>query len=248
MPTATRGTSQTDHFALSSIAPRKLAQKFLNSLTDTPGVKGAPRINRSQITVIDYGYSTKTRAPDPYEEYAVGNAEISFTIPGSTYQSLINAMLSKANASNLDPTVSIVDASHPYRIELGLSVGAQIDRWSLTYSDGWQGAAQIFDAVTGAGSMGYGWRGTQAPGRPLSVYDPIISAAKSTDSYIADFVQPSANGTISNVPQQQVARLYVQNYLGQSPTTLWPPNRFGSTDSFNPIPTNPAFTPTDFGI
>ena len=191
------------------------------------------------------------------------NLEIGFDLTGTAYQSLINGMLASAKVSPntlpIDPIsgqpISQIDTSHTYHVEFGLSalISRTITPSTISIAYGWQGAIQVRDNITGQASMGYGWsvqgntdlvvlNQRQIGGLILgSGASPTVVNALPGRSVVS-FFQPAYASTPNNIPQQEVASLYVQNVLHQTPTLGWPPY-FNESTAFDPIPTQPAFVP-----
>ena len=244
---------------LTNIDPAQLASRFLNSFMPTAGAGMLPNvtpalgvtpITASDITVTGYAVTTTSGRIDSGRigPYAVANVEVGFDLTGTAYQSLINGMLLRANAGSLQVATQ-VNPQASYRVEFGFS---SLGDYNLDFRQSnfrWQGAFQVFDPITGIGpeqgSMAYGWTG--------SAYDQS-NLGEALTLVVASGTRPSTTGATFNqpletnaLPQQIVAELYVQNFIGQPPTQTWPPGN-GNGNAFDPIPTNPAFVPTNLPI
>lgn len=241
---------------LTNIDPAQLASRFLNSFMPNPvsmipgaigPVLSVTPITPNDITVTGYAVTT-TSGPIGVKTTAIANVEVGFDLTGTAYQSLINGMLLRANAGNLQvPTQVNPQAS--YRVEFGFSILGEYNLDFRSSNFAWQGAFQVFDPITGIGpeqgSMAYGWTGSAYDQSNLGEALTLVVASGTRPSTTgATFNQPLATNAL---PQQIVAELYVQNFIGQAPTHTWPPGN-GNGNAFDPIPTNPAFVPTNLPI
>ena len=231
---------------ISRFEPAQLATRFLNSLMPVPEAM-VPRVNAglgvtpitaNDITVTGYAVATSVVNRSPY--VSVANVEVGFDLSGSAYQSLINGMLLRANAENLQGATQ-VDPLATYSVQFGFSI--ETIAVGFRQSFGWSGAFQVFDSVTGQGSMAYGWTGRlESPSNLVEVLTLIAaSGTRPTSTAQATFNQPFATGAL---PQQIVALEYVTNFIDQSPSNTWPPIIYGTP--FDPIPANQTFAPVDF--
>ena len=247
--------------AFTRIDPLRLASQFLNGLIGAPAGPGVgvarPTITANQLSLTGFGvnrFSFGTQSTPSIWSGQGANVEISVNISGGVYQTLLNGMLAKAaiNGPVSVPTdVSQVDPNGIYSVQLGLTAGISFNSDLLGQPElGWQGAFQIFDAVTGSGSLGYGWKGNAltrlGPNGQTSLISQLVEGQLSAAN--SDFVQPSSVGTFGQVPQQQVAAVFVQNYVGETPINTWPmSNATGGV--FDPIVgAKSPFQPTNFGI
>lgn len=204
---------------------------------------GVTPFTANDITVTGYAVATSVIpliSPIGASFISVANVEVGFDLSGTAYQSLINGMLLRANAENLQGATQ-VDPLATYSVQFGFSIESFTD--GFRQSVGWLGAFQVFDSVTGQGSMAYGWTGgLESPSNLVEVLTLIAaSGTRPTSTAQATFNQPFATGAL---PQQIVALEYVTNFIGQSPSNTWPPIILGTP--FDPIPANQTFAPVDF--
>jgi hypothetical protein len=241
---------------ISRLDPAQIATRFLNSfmpdpVSMIPGAIAPPLsvtpITANDITVTGYAVTTTVQSAGS-NPYAAANLEVGFDLIGTAYQSLINGMLIRANATGLQ-TGTPVDPQATYRVEFGFSiVGMPIGFNRIGY--GWQGAFQVFDSITGQerGSMAYGWTGEVTnPSNPGELLALIVASGTRPSTTGATFYQPLATNAWS---QQVVAEEYVQNFIQPSPSNFshtWPPNN-GNGNAFDPIPGNALFAPTSFPV
>ena len=232
---------------ISRFEPAQLATRFLNSLMPVPEVTfpfvnaglGVTPITANDITVTGYAVATGV-IPTSGFPISVANVEVGFDLSGAAYQSLINGMLLRANAENLQGATQ-VDPLATYSVQFGFSIETIVVGFRQSF--GWSGAFQVFDSVTGQGSMAYGWTGRlESPSNLVEVLTLIAaSGTRPTSTAQATFNQPFATGAL---PQQIVALEYVTNFIGQSPSNTWPPIIYGTP--FDPIPANQTFAPASF--
>lgn len=238
---------------ISRFEPVQLATRFLNSLLPDPGqmvtssnaALGVTPITANDITVTGFAVSTSSISTGFGVPAAIANVEVGFDLPGAAYQSLINGMLLRANSVNLQGATQ-VDPLTTYSVQFGFSIeGVTIGPAGgifLNSSFAWAGAFQVFDSVTGQGSMAYGWTGgVESPSNRGEVLTLIAASGTRPSTAQATFSQPSAT---SALPQQIVALEYVTNFIGQAPSNIWPPINYGTP--FDPIPANPTFAPASF--
>lgn len=267
---------------IARIDPEQLASRFLNGLMgpfkgqrDGDGARaelaaeidgGKIRANDIKVTGFQVVSDVQSQPQaDSLPGFALGTSklELSFQLSGRAYQSLIQGMLAKANVdpSTLDPIVTAIDAKQSFDVQLGLTSAFLLDQ-NRNFDFAWQGAMQVFDSVSGQGSMGYGWSAsgtaTSADAQTLARLVPFILYTATTGKLPAAsptffpttpfFTQPAVSTTPSpgTIPQQQVASLYVQNVIGKTPEIGWPPSGVPVNTAFDPIPTNPTFTPAVF--
>ena len=257
---------------LTNIDPAQLASRFLNSFMPQmakpvvgTGLAVSP-VTTNDITVT--AFQSEAFAPPAQVGFITTanawlNLEIGFDLTGTAYQSLINGMLASAKVSPntlpIDPIsgqpISQIDTSHTYHVEFGLSalISTTITPRGTSIDYGWLGAIQVFDKITGQASMGYGWSAQgqtdavvlnqrQIAGLILgSAASPTIANSLPGRSVVT-FFQPAYTSTPNNIPQQEVASLYVQNVLYQTPTLGWPPS-LSASKPFDPIPSQAAFVP-----
>ena len=239
---------------ISRFEPAQIATRFLNSLMPVPEVM-APNVNTglgvtpitaNDITITGYAVSTASSFDSGVSATAIANVEVGFDLSGAAYQSLINGMLFRANAGALQIATQ-VDPLATYSVQfgfsiLGLSPGSVPTFRNSTFR--WEGAFQVFDSVTGQGSMAYGWTGTvDNPLNSGEVLALIAASGTRPSTAQATFNQPPATTAL---PQQIVAFEYVENFIGQTPSNLWPPVVNGIP--FDPIPANQTFTPASFPV
>jgi len=210
----------------------------------TPAL-GVTPITANDITVTGYAVSTSSISTGFGLPVAIANVEVGFDLSGAAYQSLINGMLLRANAGNLQGATQ-VDPLATYSVQFGFSIegvtGVRARPSFPNSSFGWAGAFQVFDSVTGQGSMAYGWTGgVESPSNLGEVLTLIAASGTRPSTAQATFSQPSAT---SALPQQIVALEYVTNFIGQAPSNTWPLIIYGT--SFDPIPANPTFAPASF--
>jgi hypothetical protein len=231
---------------ISRFEPAQLATRFLNSLMPVPEAMvpsvnaglGVTPITANDITVTGYAVATGV-IPTSGFPISVANVEVGFDLSGTAYQSLINGMLLRANAENLQGATQ-VDPLATYSVQFGFSI--ETVAVGFRQSFGWSGAFQVFDSVTGQGSMAYGWTGgVESPSNLGQVLALIAASGTRPSTAQATFSQPSAT---SALPQQIVALEYVTNFIGQAPSNTWPPIIYGTP--FDPIPANPTFAPASF--
>ena len=241
---------------LTNIDPAQLASRFLNSFMPTAGAGMLPNvtpglgvtpITASDITVTGYAVTT-TSGLSGLTPTAVANVEVGFDLTGTAYQSLINGMLLRANPGNLQVATQ-VNPQASYRVEFGFSILGEYNSLTRRSNFLWQGAFQVFDPITGIGpeqgSMAYGWTGSAYAQSNLGEALALVVASGTRPSTTgATFNQPLATNAL---PQQIVAELYVQNFIGQAPTHTWPPGN-GNGNAFDPIPGNALFAPTSFPV
>lgn len=240
---------------ISRFEPAQIATRFLNSLMPVPEVM-APNVNTglsvtpitaNDITVTGYAVSTASSYdPGLLSAAANANVEVGFDLSGAAYQSLINGMLSRANAGDLQVATQ-VDPLATYSVQFGFSIIGLSLGLVPTFrnsSFGWEGAFQVFDSVTGQGSMAYGWTGkVDNPLNSGEVLALIAASGTRPSTAQATFNQPPATTAL---PQQIVAFEYVENFIGQTPSNLWPPVVNGIP--FDPIPASQVFTPASFSV
>ncbi|MCS5705194.1 hypothetical protein NZK27_03210 [Synechococcus sp. FGCU-3] len=237
---------------ISRFEPAQIATRFLNSLMPVPEVM-APNVNTglgvtpitaNDITITGYAVSTASSFSPGISVTANANVEVGFDLSGAAYQSLINGMLSRANAGALQVATQ-VDPLATYSVQFGFSIGGNSRGPFPTFRNSsfvWEGAFQVFDSVTGQGSMAYGWTGrVDNPLNPGEVLALIAASGTRPSTAQATFNQPPATTAL---PQQIVAFEYVENFIGQTPSNLWPPVVYGTP--FDPIPANQTFTPASF--
>ena len=237
---------------ISRFEPAQIATRFLNSLMPVPEVM-APNVNTglgvtpitaNDITITGYAVSTASSFDPGFSATAIANVEVGFDLSGAAYQSLINGMLSRANAGALQVATQ-VDPLATYSVQFGFSIGGTSRGFVPTFRNSsfvWEGAFQVFDSVTGQGSMAYGWTGTvDNPLNSGEVLALIAASGTRPSTAQATFNQPPATTAL---PQQIVAFEYVENFIGQTPSNLWPPVVYGTP--FDPIPANQTFTPASF--
>lgn len=239
---------------ISRFEPAQIATRFLNSLMPVPEAMvpvvntglGVTPITANDITVTGYAVST-TSSLSLGLPAAIANVEVGFDLSGAAYQSLINGMLFRANAGNLQVATQ-VDPLATYSVQFGFSIegvlGVRAGASLATSSFGWAGAFQVFDSVTGQGSMAYGWTGrVESPSNLGEVLTLIAASGTRPSTAQATFSQPLATTAL---PQQVVALEYVANFIGQTPANAWPPIIYGIP--FDPIPANQTFAPASFPV
>jgi len=239
---------------ISRFEPAQIATRFLNSLMPVPEVM-APNVNTglgvtpitaNDITVTGYAVSTASSYNPALGIEAIANVEVGFDLSGAAYQSLINGMLSRANAGALQVATQ-VDPLAAYSVQFGFSIAGGLAELGPAFRNSsfvWEGAFQVFDSVTGQGSMAYGWTGTvHSPLNSGEVLALIAASGTRPSTAQATFNQPLDTTAL---PQQIVAFEYVKNFIGQTPSSLWPPVVNGIP--FDPIPANQTFTPASFPV
>lgn len=242
--------------------PLRQAIDLLNGFIRGAGGKGSSTqavspIRPKDVTLISYAANSLVagKVLSGGSGTAIGNAEVSFEITGAAYLRLINGMVARSGSPVLPPGAAQVNADNVYTVQYGLT--ANYNRVNAIETANWQGGFQVFqvvDTITGTvqeGSMGYGWDGSVGSATltlPLTrslAKEILKTPITGSDSF---FYQPTTAGTTAQVPQQPVALAYVQNVIGQTPSTDWPMASAFTAGLFDPIPTSTAFVPTDFGI
>ena len=238
---------------ISRSAPAQLATRFFNSLMPVPeamvpyvnagaGLEVTP-ITANDITVTGYAVAAGVIPIDGFP-VPVTSIEVGFDLSGKAYQSLLNGMLLRANAGNLQVATQ-VDPLATYNVQFGLSTERLSSAKNPTLQEesfGWSGAFQVFDSVTGQGSMAYGWTGKAIqPSNIVELLTLFAASGTRPSAAQATFSQPPATDAL---PQQIVALEYVTNFIGQTPSNTWPPIIYGTP--FDPIPANQTFAPVDF--
>ncbi len=214
------------------------------SVNAVAGIGVTPPTIPNDITLT--GYAVEAGVIPIYgDSERVTNIEVGFDLSGRAYQLLLNRMLLRANAGDLQVATQ-VDPLTTYSVQFGFSIeGVTIGPARgifLKSSFAWAGAFQVFDSVTGQGSMAYGWTGgVESPSNLGEVLTLIAASGTRPSTAQATFSQPSAT---SALPQQIVALEYVTNFIGQAPSNTWPPDIYGTP--FDPIPANPTFAPASF--
>jgi hypothetical protein len=243
---------------ISRSAPAQLATRVFNSLIPVPEVM-APSVNAvagigvtpptipNDITLTGYAVEAGV-IPIDGESTRVTNIEVGFDLSGRAYQLLLNRMLLRANAGDLQVATQ-VDPLTTYNVQFGFSIERNSRFTNLPLKDqifDWSGAFQVFDSVTGQGSMAYGWTGgLVGPSNIVELLTSIVASgtrptSTAQSNIIPTFRQPLATDAL---PQQIVALEYVTNFIGQTPSITWPPIIYGTP--FDPIPGNPTFAPVD---
>ena len=209
---------------------------------------GVTPITANDITVTGYAVESGVIPIDGFP-VPVTSIELGFDLSGRAYQSLLIGMLLRANAGNLQVATQ-VDPLATYNVQFGFSIeriSEFITPALQLESFGWSGAFQVFDSVTGQGSMAYGWTGgLVGPSNIVELLTSIVASgtrptSTAQSNIIPTFRQPLATDAL---PQQIVALEYVTNFIGQTPSITWPPIIYGTP--FDPIPANQTFAPVDF--
>ena len=129
-------------------------------------------------------------------------------------------MLLRANAGNL-LVATQVDPPATYNVQFDFSI--ERISFGATFQDesfGWAGAFQVFDSVTGQGSMAYGWTGVvESPSNLVEVLTLIAASGTRRSAAKATFSQPPANDAL---PQPIAALEYVRNFISQTPSDTCP--------------------------